>query len=65
MVPAQATADPGYKELSADTYPDLIPRPPEPYKTFADTWSYGDTNEVKMFGGAYKEWSEIKAAQAK
>lgn len=60
MVQSQATADPGYKELSAETYPDLIPRPPEPYKTFRETWSYGDPDEVKMFSGPYKEWSEIK-----
>ena len=64
-VPPSATADPGYKELSADTYADLIPRPPQPYRTFSETWSYGDPNEVKMFSGEYKEWSEIQAAQAK
>jgi hypothetical protein len=64
-VAPQATADPGYKEVSEDSYADLIPRPPEPYKTFADTWSYGDPNEVKMFSGEYKEWSEIKAALGK
>jgi len=64
-VAPSATADPGYKELSEDSYADLIPRPPEPYKTFADTWSYGDPNEVKMFSGEYKEWSEIKASAAK
>jgi hypothetical protein len=64
-VPASVTADPGYKELSEDSYADLIPRPPDPYKTFADTWSYGDPNEVKMFSGEYKEWSEIKAAAGK
>lgn len=60
MVQSQATANPGYAELSDSSYPDLIPRPPEPYKTFSDTWSYGDPDEVKMFSGAYKEWSEIK-----
>lgn len=61
MVQAQATANPGYAELSDNSYADLIPRPPEPYKTFSDTWSYGDPDEVKMFSGAYREWSEIKA----
>lgn len=61
MVPSQATADPGYAELSDNSYADLIPRPPEPYKTFSETWSYGDPDEVKMFSGGYREWSEIKA----
>jgi len=60
-VQSQATADPGYKELGADSYADLIPRPPEPYQTFSDTWSYADPDEVKMFSGGYKEWSEVKA----
>lgn len=60
MVPAQANADPGYTEFGNNYYPDLIPRPPEPYKTFSETWSYGDPNEVKMFSGPYREWSEIK-----
>ncbi len=61
MVQAQATANPGYQELGDNSYADLIPRPPEPYKTFSDTWSYGDPDEVKMFSGGYREWSEIKA----
>ena len=60
-VQSQATANPGYKELGADSYADLIPRPPEPYNTFSETWSYGDPDEVKMFSGAYRPWSEIKA----
>lgn len=64
-VAAQATAEVGYKELGSDSYADLIPRPPEPYKTFSDTWSYGDPDEVKMFSGGYKEWSEIKAQYKK
>lgn len=60
MVQSQATAEVAYKEVSDESYADLIPRPPEPYKTFSDTWSYGDPDEVKMFSGEYKEWSEIK-----
>jgi len=60
MMQSQATADPGYQELGENSYPDLIPRPPEPYATFSDTWSYGDPDEVKMFSGPYREWSEIK-----
>ena len=35
----------GYRELGANSYPVLIPRPPEPYKTFGDTWSYADPDE--------------------
>jgi hypothetical protein len=65
QVAAQATAEVGYKELGADSYADLIPRPPEPYKTFSDTWSYGDPDEVKMFSGGYKEWPELKAKYKK
>lgn len=61
MAASQATADVPYRELGPDTYPDLIPRPPEPYTTFSETWSYGDPNEGKMFSGPYREWSEIKA----
>jgi len=60
MIQSQATAVPGYRELAEDTYPDLIPRPPEPYGTFSETWSYGDPDEVKMFSGPYREWSEIR-----
>jgi len=63
-VAPSVTADPGYKEVSEDSYADLIPRPPEPYTTFSETWSYGDPDEVKLFSGEYKEWSEIKAAAA-
>jgi hypothetical protein len=64
-VAAQATAEVGYTELGDNSHADLIPRPPEPYKTFSDTWSYGDPDEVKMFSGGYKEWSEIKAKYKK
>jgi hypothetical protein len=35
----------GYRELGANSYPVLIPRPPEPYKTFSETWSYADPDE--------------------
>jgi len=65
MVQSQATANPGYQELGDNSYADLIPRPPEPYKTFSDTWSYGDPDEVKMFSGGYREWSEIKTKYKK
>jgi hypothetical protein len=34
-----------YKEWGADTIPRLVPRPPEPYKTFSETFSYVDENE--------------------
>ena len=60
-IAAQATAEVGYKELGSNSYADLIPRPPEPYKTFSETWSYGDPDEVKMFSGGYQEWSAVKA----
>jgi len=60
-VAAQATANPGYTELGDNSHADLIPRPPEPYKTFSETWSYGDPDEVKMFSGGYQEWSTVKA----
>jgi hypothetical protein len=35
----------GYRELGANSYPVLVPRPPEPYKTFSNTWSYADPEE--------------------
>ena len=35
----------GYRELGANSYPVLVPRPPEPYKTFSETWSYADPDE--------------------
>jgi hypothetical protein len=34
-----------YKEWGPDTIPRLVPRPPEPYKTFSETFSYVDENE--------------------
>jgi hypothetical protein len=34
-----------YKELSPDTEIVLVPRPPVPYKTWSETWSYMDTGE--------------------
>jgi hypothetical protein len=34
-----------YKELSPDTEIVLVPRPPVPYKTWSETWSYVDTGE--------------------
>jgi hypothetical protein len=36
---------PTYKEWGPDTIPRLVPRPPEPYQTFSDTFSYTDENE--------------------
>ena len=59
----QIMVEAGYAKLSGTRYPDLVPRPPEPYKTFSDTWSYGDPNEMKMFGGEYREWADIKAGK--
>lgn len=35
----------GYKEWSGRAAPKLQPRPPEPYRTFSETWSYVDENE--------------------
>ncbi|MFO1402347.1 MAG: nuclear transport factor 2 family protein [Steroidobacteraceae bacterium] len=35
----------GYKEWSETAAPRLQPRPPEPYRTFSETWSYVDENE--------------------
>jgi hypothetical protein len=35
----------GYKEWSGTATPKLQPRPPEPYRTFSETWSYVDENE--------------------
>ena len=34
-----------YKELSPTTEIVLVPRPPVPYKTWKDTWSYVDPGE--------------------
>jgi hypothetical protein len=34
-----------YKQLSPATEMVLVPRPPEPYQTWSDTWSYVDTGE--------------------
>ena len=49
--PPRGTARPsydakvGYRELGANSYPVLVPRPPEPYGTFSETWSYADPEE--------------------
>jgi hypothetical protein len=34
-----------YMGWTATTSPQLVPRPPEPYKTFSETWSYTDDGE--------------------
>jgi len=34
-----------YQGWAKGVSPRLVPRPPEPYKTFSDTWSYADENE--------------------
>ena len=34
-----------YKEWGGTAAPKLQPRPPEPYRTFSETWSYVDENE--------------------
>ena len=34
-----------YKQLSPSTEMVMVPRPPEPYETWADTWSYVDPGE--------------------
>ncbi len=36
----------------------FVPRPPEPYETWSDTWSYTDPNEYDTFKGAYKEYKK-------
>jgi hypothetical protein len=41
-VSAQGTP---YKTLSPDTRIELRPRPPVPYHTWSDTWSYADPGE--------------------
>ena len=34
-----------YQGWAKGVSPRLVPRPPEPYKTFSETWSYADENE--------------------
>ena len=34
-----------YKEWSGTAAPKWVPRPPEPYKTFSETWSYADEDQ--------------------
>jgi len=41
---ANAQSD-GYLEFGPTSSAILMPRPPEPYKTYADTWHYVDLNE--------------------
>lgn len=41
---ANAESD-GYLEFSPTSSAILMPRPPEPYKTYADTWHYVDLDE--------------------
>ena len=38
-------AEENYKQLSPTTEMSLVPRPPEPYRTWSDTWSYVDPGE--------------------
>jgi hypothetical protein len=45
MVKPSYDAKTGYRELGANSYPVLVPRPPEPYRTFSETWSYADPDE--------------------
>lgn len=47
-----------YIETSPTTEVMLVPRPPEPYQTWSDTWSYTDPNEFEMFKGTYKEYKK-------
>jgi hypothetical protein len=51
-------AEKNYIEVSPTTEVMLVPRPPEPYKTWNDTWSYTDPNEYQMFKGIYKEYKK-------
>jgi hypothetical protein len=34
-----------YMGWTSTTSPQLVPRPPEPYKTFSETWSYADDGQ--------------------
>jgi hypothetical protein len=34
-----------YMGWTATTSPQLIPRPPDPYRTWSETWSYADDGE--------------------
>lgn len=45
MVPPAYQAKIGYRELGPDSYPVLVPRLPEPYRTFGETFGYDDPNE--------------------
>jgi hypothetical protein len=47
-----------YFEVTPTTVPVFVPRPPEPYQTWTDTWSYTDPNEYDMFKGTYKEYKK-------
>lgn len=47
-----------YIEVSPTTEVMLVPRPPEPYETWSDTWSYTDPNEFEIFSGLYKEYKK-------
>ena len=47
-----------YMAASPRTEVMLVPRPPEPYETWSDTWSYTDPNEYEMFKGSYKEYKK-------
>ncbi len=56
--PSSYSAKVGYKEFGKDTPAALIPRPPEPYRTFSETYSYADPDEYLMFVD-YKELKDI------
>jgi len=47
-----------YYSVTPTTEVVFVPRPPEPYETWSDTWSYTDPNEYDTFKGAYKEYKK-------
>lgn len=47
-----------YYTVTPTTEVVFVPRPPEPYETWNDTWSYTDPNEYDTFKGVYKEYKK-------
>jgi hypothetical protein len=49
------SAKEGYQELRKDTIQLMVPRPPVPYKTFSETFSYADPDEYANALAAVKK----------
>jgi hypothetical protein len=47
-----------YYVVTPTTEVVMVPRPPEPYETWSETWSYTDPNEYEIFKGKYKEYKK-------